>query len=403
MRNAQSGVNAAVLVAIIAGLIILYIIFLPEAERESLLENKSISKSGSSKSIDDEDILLREFPGRLDDVEGVIDKTIPNIFLFETTNAKEIEKINPLVVRNGLFDKKDRTVSFGIDDLENTDNVILSFKAGKHEGILTINLNNEIIYENDIESETVSPIELSKGMLDDSNSLEFSVSSVGFRFWKTNEYSLEDIKIIGDITDKSKQESRNVFTLTSTELFNIEKADLRFVPYCKSEAKVGVLDIFVNNREVFSAVPVCEDAYRQPIPLGILDEGENRIVFRTNKGSYSVEQIKVEFAEKEARTKVYFFEVNQSIINDITGNIDVKDDGEINAVLTIEFVDDRNKRADLNINDRLSTIDTEKKTFTKILNNGDDPDFIEKGNNFIEVRPRTKLDIVEIRVELQNR
>ena len=403
MRNAQSGVNAAVLVAIIAGLIILYIIFLPEAERESLLENKSISKSGSSKSVDDGDILLREFPGRLDDVEGVIDKTIPNIFLFETTNAKEIEKINPLVVRNGLFDKKDRTVSFGIDDLENTDNVILSFKAGKHEGILTINLNNEIIYENDIESETVSPIELSKGMLDDSNSLEFSVSSVGFRFWKTNEYSLEDIKIIGDITDKSKQESRNVFTLTSTELFNIEKADLRFVPYCKSEAKVGVLDIFVNNREVFSAVPVCEDAYRQPIPLGILDEGENRIVFRTNKGSYSVEQIKVEFAEKEARTKVYFFEVNQSIINDITGNIDVKDDGEINAVLTIEFVDDRNKRADLNINDRLSTIDTEKKTFTKILNNGDDPDFIEKGNNFIEVRPRTKLDIVEIRVELQNR
>ena len=143
MRNAQSGVNAAVLVAIIAGLIILYIIFLPEAERESLLENKSVSKtSGSSKSVDDEDILLREFPGRLDNVEGVIDKTIPNIFLFETTNAKELEKINPLVVRNGLFDKKDRVVSFGIDDVENTDNVILSFMAGKHEGILTIKLNN---------------------------------------------------------------------------------------------------------------------------------------------------------------------------------------------------------------------------------------------------------------------
>ncbi len=396
MRNAQSGVNAAVLVAIIAGLIILYIIFLPEAERESLLENKSISKSGSSKSVDDEDILLREFPGRLDDVEGVIDKTIPNIFLFETTNAKEIEKINPLVVRNGLFDKKDRAVSFGIDDVENTDNVILSFKASKHEGILTIELNNEIIYENDLESEIASPIKLSKNLLEDSNTLEFSVSSVGFRFWKTNEYSLDDIRIIGDITDKSKQESRNVFTLTATELFNIEKADLRFVPYCKSEAKVGVLDVFVNSREVFSAVPVCEDAYRQPIPLGILDEGENRIVFRTNKGSYSVEQIKVEFVEKEVRTKVYFFEVNQSVINKIKS-------GDKDVVLTVEFADDRNKRADLNINDRLSTIDTEKKAFTKTLNDGNDPDFVEEGNNFIEIRPRTRLDIVEIRVELQDR
>ncbi len=398
MRNAQSGVNAAVLVAIIAGLIILYIIFLPEAERESLLENKSISKTSvGSKSVDDKDILLREFPGRLDEVEGIVDKTIPNIFLFETTNAKEIEKINPLVVRNGWFDKKDRSVSFGIDDLENTDNVILSFKASKHEGSLTIKLNNEIVYENDIESEVVSPIKLSKNLLEDSNTLEFSVSSVGFRFWKTNEYSLEDIRIIGDITDKSKQESRNVFTLTSTELFNIEKADLRFVPYCKSEAKVGVLDVFVNNREVFSAVPVCEDAYRQPIPLGILDEGENRIVFRTNKGSYSVEQIKVEFVEKEVRTKVYFFEVNQSVINKI-------ESGDKDAVLTVEFADDEgNKRADLNINDRLSTIDTEKKAFTKTLNDGNDPDFIEEGNNFIEIRPRTRLDIVEIRVELQDR
>ena len=398
MRNAQSGVNAAVLVAIIAGLIILYIIFLPEAERESLLENKSISKtSGKGTLVDDEDILLREFPGRLDDVEGVIDKAIPNIFLFETTNAKEIEKINPLVVRNGLFDKKDRSVSFGIDDLENTDNVILSFRAGKHDGILTIKLNNEIIYESDIESEIVSPIKLSKSLLEDSNTLEFSVSSVGFRFWKTNEYSLEDIKIIADITDKSKQESRNVFILTATELFNIEKADLRFVPYCKSEAKVGVLDVFVNSREVFSAVPVCEDAYRQPIPLGILDEGENRIVFRTNKGSYSVEQVKVEFVEKEVRTKVYFFEVNQSVINKIKS-------GDKDVVLTIEFADgEKDKRADLNINDRLSTIDTEKKTFTKTLNDGNDPDFVEEGNNFVEIRPRTRLDIVEIRVELQDR
>ena len=397
MRNAQSGVNAAVLVAIIAGLIILYIIFLPESERESLLENKSISKTGGSKTVDDEDILLREFPGRLDDVEGVIDKAIPNIFLFETTNAKEIEKINPLVVRNGLFDKKDRAVSFGIDDVENTDNVILSFRASKHEGILTIKLNNEIVYENDIETETVSPIRLNKNLLEDSNTLDFSVSSVGFRFWKTNEYSLEDIKIIGDITDKSKQESRNVFTLTSTELFNIEKADLRFVPYCKSEAKVGVLDVFVNSREVFSAVPVCEDAYRQPIPLGILDEGENRIVFRTNKGSYSVEQVKVEFVEKEVRTKVYFFEVNESVIKKVKS-------GYKDVVLTIEFADgEKDKRADLNINDRLSSIDTEKRSFTKTLNDDTDPDFVEEGNNFIEVRPRTRLDIVEIRVELQDR
>ena len=44
MKKAQGGLNAAVLVAVIAGLIILYILFLPESEREQLLENKTVKK-----------------------------------------------------------------------------------------------------------------------------------------------------------------------------------------------------------------------------------------------------------------------------------------------------------------------------------------------------------------------
>ncbi|MEK6948837.1 MAG: hypothetical protein AABX34_01355, partial [Nanoarchaeota archaeon] len=299
--------------------------------------------------------------------------------------------------RNGWFDKKSRIVSFSLEDLENTDNLILSFNAKKHEGILTIKLNNEIIFENDIETENAAPVKLKKSLLEDDNSLEFSVSSVGFRFWKTNEYSLDDIRILGDITDRSKQESRNVFTLTDEELSNIESAELRFVPYCKGEDKVGMLDISVNNRNVFSAVPVCRDPYRQPIPVGVLNSGENRVIFKTNKGSYSVEQIKLEFAEKEVKPKVYFFEANESQIKMI-------EDGDKDAILTIEFADDeRLKRADLNINDRLREIDTEDKSYTKKLNDGRDPDLLKEGNNFIEITPRTRLDIVEIRVQLEDR
>lgn len=398
MRRAQGGLNAAVLVAVIAGLIILYILFLPEAEREALLENKSVERV--SKGVDDGDkegILLREFPGRIDIVEGVIDKQLPNIFLFERTDAKELESVNPIIVRNGWFDKKDRTVSFSIDDLENTDNVILSFKAKEHEGTLTIRLNNEIVYESDIETETVAPIRLKRNLLYDDNAFHFSVSSVGFRFWKTNEYSLEDIKVVGDITDKSKQESRNIFTLTSRELFNTERADLRFIPYCRSQADVGILDIEINSRNIFSAVPVCEDPYRQPIPLGILDDGQNKVIFKTNKGSYSVEQIKIELIEKEATTTVYFFEVNESVIKDIK-------DGKVDVVLTIEFIEGKkNKRANLDINGRRVRIDQERKIFTKTLNDDNDPEYVEEGNNFIEIEPIRLLNIVEIKIEVQDR
>ena len=391
MRKAQGGLNAAILIAVIAGLIILYILFLPAEEREELLENKTIKKS-SDTGMEDENTLLLVFPNRLEEDEDILDKDIPNIFLFETTSAKELEVINPFLIRKGWFDEKTKTANFRIDNLEDTGNVILSFRAKKHDGILTIKLNSEVIFENGIESETVAPIKLKRDLLKDSNSLDFSVSSVGLKFWKTNEYSLDDVKIIGDITDRSKQESKNVFTLTSKDLANIDEANLRFVPYCKSVAEVGILDITINGRNVFSAVPVCDDAYKQPIPIGLLDAGENKIMFRTGKGSYSVEQIKIEFDEKEVEKKLYFFEVNQSQIDNIN-------DGNRNAILKMEFVDGKeNKRADININDRFITLDDNERIFTKNVN-----DYINKGNNFIEIRPRTRLDIVELSIEFEEK
>src|SRR3990167_3610773 len=138
MKKSQTGINAAVLVAIIAGLIILYILFLPSVEREELLEGE-VKKSKAAS--EEENILLKEFPGRLDIIKDIEDKTIPNVFLFETTDAKELEKINPFIVRNGWFDKKTKTVTFNVEDLESTDNVILTFSAKKHDGILAIKLN----------------------------------------------------------------------------------------------------------------------------------------------------------------------------------------------------------------------------------------------------------------------
>ena len=390
MKKAQGGVNAAILVAVIAGLIILYILFLPAEERESLLENKTVKKT-STDDEEEEGLLLSVFPNRLEESSEVEDKDIPNIFLFETTNAKELESINPFIVRKGWFDEKTKIETFSMNSLETTDNVILSFKAKKHDGTLTIKLNGEVVFENNIEQETVAPISLKKDLLKEDNTLDFAVSSVGLRFWKTNEYSLEDIKIIGDITDRSKQESRNIFTLTSKDLANIEEANLRFVPYCKSVAEVGTLDITLNDRNLFSAVPVCDDSYKQSIPIGLLDAGENKIIFKTARGSYSVEQIKIEFDEKEVEKKVYFFETNQSEIDDI-------EDGDKDAILRLEFVDDEeNKRADININDHFITLDDDERIFTRNIN-----DIIEEGNNFIEIRPRTRLDIVELSIKLED-
>jgi hypothetical protein len=389
MEKGQSGINAAVLVAIVLGLIVLYVIYLPTSEREGFLLNKTTdSNTGGGE---DEDVLLLEFPKRLDKVEEIDTEELPNVYLFKSTEAKEIERINPFSVRNGVFDKKDKSVSFSIDNLENVDNVLLSFTAKKRKGTLIIKLNGNVIYEKVIESEIVEPVRLKKSLLERSNTLEFSVSPVGWKFWSTNEYMLDDIKITGDITDVTRQKSQNVFSITQTEYNNLEKVTLKFIPYCSSAGDVGILDVLVNNHNIFSAVPVCDDPYKQVIPLGVLNAGENFIVFQTSKGSYSIEQIVLEFDVKETKKTIYYFEINESNWERINNN-------DLDVRLKIEFVDDEeNKMADLSINGHLTSIDQEERYYSRSIRN-----WVEEGNNYIEIRPKTVLEIRELRVEIED-
>ena len=383
--SSQGGMNAAILVAIIAGLIILYIVFLPAAEREKIVgtEEGKTSEDGSK-------ILLQEFPGLLSTSKGLeSDKSIPNVFLVETTNAKELERINPFIVTNGWFDKKTKKIDFELEEPENTDNVALSFTAKKRKGVLSVKLNDEIIFENEIASDTTEPVRLDKQKLGKKNTLEFGVSSVGAKFWATNEYSFDNVKIVGDITDTSKQESTNIFIISNSEFSSMDKATLKFAPYCGSVHDVGTLDIFINNKRLFSAVPKCDDPYKQAIPKSALNEGENNIVFKTNKGSYSVEQIKIALEFREPVAKTYFFEIDSSTFKKISnGNEDV--------MLTIKFTDDKKqKRAKLDVNGHIETLETEKALFSKNINNK-----VSEGNNFVRLEPLEDIEAVELRVEV---
>lgn len=385
-RSSQGGLNAAILVAIIAGLIILYIVFLPTAEREKIIGEQ---KEGGASTEEKSNILLKASPGLLSASKGLEDeKSIPNIFLVETTNAKELEKINPFIVRSGWFDKKEKKIDFALDEPENTDNVVLSFTAKKRTGILAIKLNGVIIFENELENDITEPVKLDKNLLGKTNSLEFSVSSVGVKFWITNEYSLENIKVVGDITDTSKQESTNLFTLSESEVANMDKAVLKFTPYCSNVHDVGTLDIFIDNKKLFSAVPVCDNPYRQSIPKSALNEGENNIVFKTNKGSYSVEQIKIALEFKEPAVKTYFFEIDSSTFRQIRN-------GDKDVELMLKFVNDKMKRAKLDINGHFETIEIDEATFTKNINNK-----VSEGNNFVRLEPLEDIEIVELRIEI---
>ena len=169
----------------------------------------------------------------------------------------------------------------------------------------------------------------------------------------------------------------------------MDKAVLKFTPYCGNVNELGTLDIFVNNKKLFSSVPVCENAYKQSIPKSVLSEGENNIVFKTKKGSYSIEQIRISLEFKEPKVKTYFFEIDADTFRRIRDNDD-------DVELTIKFVDDKNqKRAKLDINGHIETIETEKSSISKNIDSK-----MSEGNNFVRLEPLEDIEVVELRVEL---
>ena len=389
-KGQTSASSASTLLIIIALIIVLYILFIPPEAREELLqEGDESDENGSNQESTDQ--LLSENVGSLSYLPTTLEQhSIGDIYLFETTNAEILETVNPFIIQNGWFNKKFKTVSFNIPELDNTENIMITMTASKTRGILIIYLNEEVIFESQFETLTPQPITLKKALLKKENTLRFEINGVGIAFWKTNEYQFKSMQIVGDVTDLSGQEGQNTFIITNTEFLNMEGVKLAFVPYCNNIQEVGKLTIEINRNNVFSAIPVCDNPYQQSFSPAILNSGTNEIKFTTAKGSYSIEQISIVTDLKETKSAIYYFDINQSQYNQVTDN-------EKDVTLTLEFVDNQeNKKATLNVNGHFTEIDQIYSEYSRLIDN-----WIELGNNYVEVKPETDIHIVELKVELE--
>jgi hypothetical protein len=332
-KKATTVTGAPILIAIITLLIIIYVLALPPADRANLLGEQTTTVTTPGQVVPNQGIvkhsgketLLSEVPGNID-YTALNELEIPlNAFtLYKTVDAKEVEEFNPFYIKNGLGDKSSKNISFNIENLENMDNFIMTFTAKKNDGILSVKLNGVSIYEYDIESPQSASLKLKKTMLQEENTLEFSVSGVGFNFWKTNEYTIEGLKIIADVTDTSRQESMNSFFVSETQGGNIERAKLEFNPECKT-SEVGKLTVALNDRTVFSGIPDCGSLNFVDLAPNMIIVGKNKINFYTDKGSYLMDLIKIKLEFEDNEIPVYYFDMDESYFN---LKYDVVDDGE---------------------------------------------------------------------------
>ena len=128
------------------------------------------------------------------------------------------------------------------------------------------------------------------------------------------------------------------------------------VPACNVE-DVGRLKIWINNLELYSAVPDCGYPVVLEFDPGYLVVGENIIKFRTERGRYQLEQIKISSELKEVELPLYYFQITEKRYDKIKND-------SANVTLRMKFTDDIDlKQADIRVNGNLLRLDQEEKEY----------------------------------------
>jgi len=395
-RKAQDGTKAATLVAIIAGLIILYILFIPPSQREEILNITNESAAdGSNVTIAPSQTLLLVHPGLLEYVSATeYEKSIPPLTLLVSTEATTLKTAEAISIKNSWFSNKFYNLTFSVGDLQNTRNVLFSFNVEDSKGELIIELNGQTIYQKEPQEHNVALI-LPSDALSSKNSLMIKSASTGFAFWRTNSHRLSGLKIIADVTDISKRKSQSSFVLSSAESSNLETARLRFYVDCASKQELGKLSVAINNQEVYSQIPICGEIVSQQISTNILTGGENTIVFSTEfekptMAYYQIDNILIRLSLKEPLPLTYYFDLNSTNFNAVTA-------GTRNLIVEMLFTDSSTrKKADVYINGIKTGLETRERNYTRVISS-----FAKQGNNAIKIEPLSTFEIVDLIVKLE--
>jgi hypothetical protein len=388
MKRAQQSGQAAGLIALILLFIILYILFLPPENRSELLDDTS-SRNGDDSSGIRESVLLTS-PGSLEYLrESAINHTIPGFKLVSLTNSNILKQLESVSVSNSWFETNAENVTVYVENVPETENMLLSFSVAQGKGELRILFNGKEIFVGEAESGNIDPISIPDSLVQKENTLTFKASSVGIQFWKKNRYVLHNLQVIADQEDTSAKTSKNVFLVSNTEDANIEDVSLQYFIDCLS-SEVGILQIHINGNLVSEQVPDCNSFAQLEVSPEALTPGENTIEFSIEKGSYSVYGIYINTELKEITNPVYYFELNDEEYEELTY-------GTSDLVLSMRFPDNQeDKVADILFNGHKIRLNQDDEEFEEEIT-----DYIKEKNNAIKIVPQSKMDIVELEVRIE--
>lgn len=396
-RRGQSGSRAAVTVLLVGLVIILYLLFLPPADREELLSGVPGSSPGGPGGyvptpggpVSGGVMIADKYVGTLRSESGSTQEhNIPSTTVFTRVNTEEVKFIDSLYVKGSAFSNQDAVFTFRADTGAG-ENYLLTFNVDEAQGPLTIYLNDNLIFERAVTSRSPAPIKLPQEYLRPDNTIRFTTATTGWEFWNSNEYRLRNILVTGEIADFQGATSEQHFTITPEEFERTEKGVLEFVPNCDSR-QTGRLSVAVNGKLMYNGFIDCGILTRQDIAKENLNIGDNRIGFTSSEGSYIIDRIKLVTLLEQEEHPTFYFNLPPDMFqqaNVFAGRV----------VLTIRFSEGNTvKRGSIIINGFQDSFSTQNYFYQATL----DPNVLIPNANSIQIIPDGTLNIPQLRVEM---
>ncbi|MBS3151633.1 hypothetical protein J4443_04595 [Candidatus Woesearchaeota archaeon] len=376
-----SAANVAVLIALIALFLLIYILLLPEADRERIL---GTDKEKAEKEVTGAgEVLLSEFIGNVgpgDKLERKVHE-IANVNLFTKEESGLITLSENIIVSKGFFGGRDQNILFRLDNPADILKAELYLVVDSGDGDLVIEINGNEFYRNEVEQGQIR-IEIPLGYLTDSNNLRLSVSGTG-----SKSYSLREIKLMKK-EEINNRVARRTFPADAGEKADMVRAIMRYSVFCdRDEDKV--LRVLLNDNLVYSDVPFCnlkEDAIE--LGAGLFKAGVNNLDFETD-GDYLIEGITVKTFSGGEKLPEYFFILNEEDFKRVRRGLN-------EVVASFEFsLKDKRKNFILEINGEEINVDTTDDTFLVVLSDAAEEE------NLIRIDAKNSFEILEFKVVLE--
>src|SRR3989344_2975107 len=385
----EGGGGAAILVSLIALSILVYLLFIPPAIRQSILDGSDYGNDSESGEVTaGGSVLLLENLGMVtEEGSSSFSHTISSLNLYVRTEGQLLENFGGIAIARSVFSEKLKSVPFFIKDLDNIDNVLLSFNVLTAEGDLIIRLNGEEILNKNVEG-SIEPIFLRKSLLKEANLLEFDVTGPGILFFLKNDYELTGVELRADVTDISHKETSTLFYMDYDERAIMRRVELYFYPYCSADA--DTLTVKLNGVKVFSGLPNCGYVNRFEISPEQVVAGSNAIDFEIADGQYNIDRIRFDTELKNKKNPIYYFDLNEDQMYNLTNR-------GYDVYLQLKFTDEYESREGrIYINNNIKSFDTsDVKYITKISS------FVDEDFNSVKIVPEGSYDISELKIWLK--